>query len=196
MILSSYTLTGEHKPQFEIRAGNLVPNTPSIGGDSEYYTRPYATTAEPVMGFRKGRLRREPGEIETGARVADRRLFRLLLEKASECAGRLEAASEEEYMERGTAGNELLGYLEELWLLRGLCEREWQTLLAFIQSSLFKAVFEKFTPLQCECVRSLVVDYLPDSALTKDRVASAMRLMRESKLDVWRGLSESDDPQE
>jgi hypothetical protein len=194
--MSSYTLTGEHVSQSTFRIGGFVQNTPSIGEGSELYTRPYIATAEIVTDTQKSRRHDKTGKVESSRQIADLQLFRVLLEKVSECAARLTAATETDYMERGTAGNELFEYLEELWQLRSLREREWQTLLALIQSSLHKVAFEEYTSLQCKCVQSLVTEYLTDSELTKERVAVAMRMMREARLDVWRGLSGSENPPE
>ena len=103
----------------------------------------------------------------------------MLLERTSECAARLSAAAADDQMERGIAGQELLEFLEELWLLRDLRGREWQRLVSVMQSALFRTAFERFSPGQCKCVSLLVNDYLTDSALTKDKMSRAIGILRE-----------------
>jgi hypothetical protein len=193
--LSGYTLTGERESQPIVPGGGLVTNTASVGQESELYVSPYAATAERVEGIRKSRSQATIKKVASQQfPIADLRLLRVLLERASECVARLSAAAEDDQMERGIAGHELLEFLEELWLLRSLRGREWQRLVSLLQSALFRTSFERFTPQQCRCVGLLVNDYLTDSALTKDKMSRAMRILREAQINPWDALSESGTP--
>lgn len=189
--MAPYILTGEQETQTVVGAAGVVANVSAIGAASDLYLRPYIATDEPIVGSHRSRPSNMQVSVETNVQVVNRRLFRSLLDTAAKHATELEEATHDEdaYIDRGAAGHELLRCLQELWLLRDLREREWKQLLASMQSSLFNAIFESFTPLQGHCVKTLVVDYLSDSVMTKDRVARAIRILRKAQFDVWKGLS-------
>ena len=171
-----------------ITGGVFVPNAIAAGKGTEQYVPTYTETA-PSLSTPKKSKTREHYSV-SGISLADLRLFKLLIEKALSSAAGIVVG--EDAMERATAGHELLEYLEELWHLRSLRSREWQKLLALIQSSLFRAVFERFTPVQCGAVNTLIADYLVDSGLTRERLSSAVRILRDARIDAWSGLSEAE----
>lgn len=194
--MAYYTATGERDARMVESGGALVPNVPYAAVVSTLYIPSYQETAPSLGPSRLSRSAQPAVDVAAGQSIADRRLLRLLLDGTEKCVGRLRAAgeSDQEAMERATAGHELLEYLEEIWRLRGLREREWQKLLALVQSTLFRAAFETFTAEQSACVHALVANYLINSSLTKDDLAAAIRSIRAAGLDAWSGLSDGEKP--
>ena len=189
--MSEYEVTGGGGNQMMIRGAQLVPNSVSIGTAPELYVHPYFVTRSSVDTPRRGTQQKSDRAV-VGLRLADRRLFAVLLQKAVRCSSLLEEAgdSEEDAVDRANAGHDLLEYLEELWVIRDLREREWQKLLAVLQSALFRAVFEKFSLEQCRTVHGLVSEYLTDSSISRDKLSLAIKLLRKARIDPWSGLSE------
>ncbi len=186
----SDTVTGGVTQPNLFSAPGIVKNTIMTEGRCQAYDRPYAQSAKEVAIRTVPRQRPHKGMSSSALLVSERSALTTYLQKAVQCAENMEyAVNEQDAIGIAIAGNGLIEFLNELWRLRTIREREWQKVLNFLQSALSKVVFEELTPEQCRGIRTTVVDFLAAGALTKYRTATAIRIMREAGLDIWKGIS-------
>jgi hypothetical protein len=101
----------------------------------------------------------------------------------------LDAAKSGEMMEVASAGMALMDCLQELWKLRSVREDEWGALLNFLQTSLAKEDYEKFTFDQCQAVHTVVTNYLAGPLTGDDDVSKARLVLQVAGFDPWKAIS-------
>ncbi len=186
----SDTVTGEVPQPNLFSAPGIIKNTSMTEGRCQAYDRPYAQSAKEVAIGTVPQQIPHKGIANSTLLVSQRSALTAYLQKAVECVENIVSAmNEHDAMGIAIAGNGLIEFLNELWRLRTIREREWQKVLNFLQSTLSKVVFEELTSEQCQGIRTTVIDFLAAGALTKHRTAIAIRTMRESGLDIWKGIS-------
>lgn len=92
-------------------------------------------------------------------------------------------------IELSNAGFALVAVLDDLWKLRGEREADWGDLLNLLQGALAKEEFERFSIQQCTAIKDLISKHLAADEVTLDDLENSIKLLRETGLDPWRGIS-------
>jgi hypothetical protein len=104
------------------------------------------------------------------------------------------ASESEDFMELSNSASDLDIVLGQMWDLREFRERDWHSILNFLQGVLRYAWmvsggFETLSARQCKAIAETISHNLGPSTMDRENVLSTLRTLEKAELDPWAAIS-------